>query len=168
MSHHAVPIKSTAKLCISNPLVLNLDFSLCGKAAKELLVLYTKIAGSYFNLWELDGFPETKCFIELSVIKSFSAAILQITILGNFFMFGLNQRSKVSLPQWQREITNYSSDMWQPVECVRIYLSLRRLIPSSVWQIKLMTFLQRFHSTAGQQERAYVWYLWVLIRKCFF
>lgn len=37
-------------LCISMTPLLNLDFSLGGNAAKELHVLYTKIAGSYFNL----------------------------------------------------------------------------------------------------------------------
>lgn len=122
MSHHAVPIKSMAKLCISTALVLNLDLSLCGKAAKELLVLYTKIAGSYFNLWELDGFPETKCFIELSVIKSFSVAILQITILGNFSMFVLNQRSKVPLPggKAKSQITAVTCDsqlsVWESIQ----------------------------------------------------
>lgn len=33
-----------------NPPLLNLDFNYSGNAAKELHVLYTEIAGSYFNL----------------------------------------------------------------------------------------------------------------------
>lgn len=61
--------KHSQILCLAMILLLNLDFSFSGTAAKKMHVLYTKIAGSYFNLWEQDGFPKTKCFIEHSVIK---------------------------------------------------------------------------------------------------
>lgn len=46
-------------LCLATVLLLNLDLSFSGKAAKELHVLYAKIAGSYFILPEPMWFPET-------------------------------------------------------------------------------------------------------------
>lgn len=121
--------KHSQILCISMTLPLNLDFSFSGNAAKELHVLYTKIEGSYFNLWELDGFPKTKCFTELSVIKP----LLQQSNKWQYWMISLcveiNQMVGGFFPRWLGKI---STDVWQAIDWMRIYSGLLRLITSSV------------------------------------
>lgn len=52
-------------LCLSVTLHWIWTFGYSGLAAKELHVLYTKIAGSYFNLWELDAFCTTNASLSI-------------------------------------------------------------------------------------------------------
>lgn len=127
--------KSQYVVCLQSHTLclLNLDFSCSWNAAKELHVLYTKIAGSYFNLWKLDGFSKTKHFIEHSMIKhSFWSDVTNHNIGWFLYAWNLIKGSELSFPRWQWQITNYSTDVWQAIDWTRIYSSLLRLITSSV------------------------------------
>lgn len=84
------------------------------------------------------------------------------------YVWNLIKRSEVFfsfffLPCWQWEITDYGTDVWQAIDCMRIYSSLQKLISGSVLQVKLMAFLLRFQSTLGQREGTYCGYYGVLI-----
>lgn len=132
-------------LCISLTLHWIGTFGCSGTAAKELHVLYTKISGSYFNLWELDAFCTTNA---------------SLSIQWGVWVWGeRRERERSSLTnhnnvlflhvEFNQILINYTAHVWQAIDCVRIYLGLRRLTAA---RYILLMFKQ-------QKEAGY----WVLI-----
>ena len=102
-------------------LLLNLDFSFSGTAAKKIHVLYTKIAGSYLKLWEQDVFPKTKCFIEHSVIKP----LIYVNLTNHNWVMSLcvefNQKVQALFPPVAKR--NHKLLLWR-VAANRLYENL--------------------------------------------